>query len=233
MTAASASQAFVAAAAAMVQQDDVAHTLATLLDDCAKFTGAGAVGLLVHDDGGRLELLSASSHLATELELYQLQQDDGPCVDAARDGEPISALTDADLTGRWELVGPAIVAAGFHAVHAVPLRWHGRLIGALNAFHTAPATIDDEARQLTQAFADIATIVIVQSTALTPSQLNDRIRAALAGRIVIEQAKGVLAQTTGLDPAAAYRLLVERASGDGATLTDTAQQTIRHAMRRG
>lgn len=232
MTASTASQAFVDAAAAMVSHNDVAGTLSRLLADCAKFTAAGAIGILVKDDGGRLDVLSATSHRAAELELYQLQHGSGPCVDAARDGHALLANTDADITTRWNTVGEAIVAAGFHAVYAVPLRWHGQLIGAMNAFHTDPGSLDDEARQLTQAFADIATVVIVQSVDLTSNQLQDRIRAALAGRTVIEQAKGVLAHAMNLDMAAAYQQLVQRATGNDTTLTDIAAQVIQQAQRR-
>jgi transcriptional regulator with GAF, ATPase, and Fis domain len=158
MTAATASQAFVDAAAAMVQQEDVTDTLNRLLADCAKFSAADAVGLLVRNAEDRLELLSATSHQAAELELYQLQHDTGPCVDSAREGVALSATADVEITERWGRVGEAILAAGFHAVHAVPLRWHGRLIGAMNAFHVIPQTADEEARQLTQACADIAAV---------------------------------------------------------------------------
>jgi transcriptional regulator with GAF, ATPase, and Fis domain len=232
MTASTASQAFVDATTAMVNQQDVTGTLARLLADCAKFTAADAIGILVKNGNAHLELLSATSHRATELELYQLQQDAGPCIDAARGGSASSTSTDADIISRWGKVGEAIIAAGYHAVQAVPLRWHGRVIGAMNAFHSDPATLDDETRPLTQAFADIATVVIVQTTELTNSQLESRIRAALAGRVTVEQAKGVLAHNLNLDMAAAYQYLVQQAASNGSTLTDTATEVIQQAQRR-
>lgn len=232
MTATTASQAFVDAAAAMVQQDDVADTLARLLESCADLTSAAAIGLLVKDSHGRLEVLSATSHLATELELYQLQHDTGPCVEVAVTGAVVSVRSDSEITGRWDNVGEAIVAAGFHAVEAVPLRWHGQLIGAMNAFHAGPETADDESQQLTQAFADIATLVIVQSTTLTSTELDERVRTALAGRTVIEQAKGVLAEATGIDMATAYQHLVRHAIENHTSLTDAATHLIHQAQRR-
>jgi transcriptional regulator with GAF, ATPase, and Fis domain len=232
MTAATASQAFVDAAAAMVQQDDVADTLTRLLADCAKFTAADAIGLLVKHEDGSLEILSATSHQAAELELYQLQQNSGPCVDVAHDGSALSVAVDTEFIERWGQVGEAIIAAGFHAVHAVPLRWHGRLIGAMNAFHAVPETADGEAQQLTQAFADIAAVVIIQSAELTPGQLDERIRTALAGRTVIEQAKGVLAQLSSVDMAGAYDLLVQRAAESGVSLTQAANGIIEDARKR-
>lgn len=232
MTATTASQAFVDAAAAMVQQDDVADTLARLLDNCADLTSAGAIGLLVKDSQGRLEVLSATSHLAVELELYQLQLETGPCVEVALAGAVVSVRSDSEITTRWDKVGAAIVAAGFHAVHAVPLRWHGQLIGAMNAFHAGPETVDEDSEQLTQAFADIATLVIVQSTTLTSTEVDERVRTALAGRTVIEQAKGVLAETTGADMASAYRQLVRHAAENHTSLTDAATHIIQQAQRR-
>jgi GAF domain-containing protein len=232
MTATTASQAFVDAAAAIVQQDDVADILIRLLADCAGLTGAGAIGLLVKNAHGRLEILSATSHQAVELELYELQHDTGPCVDAARDGAALSVRSSDEVISRWGEVGEAIVAAGFHAVHAVPLRWHGRLIGAMNAFHADVMRVDDESLQLTQAFADIAAVVIVQPVVVSAGELDERVREVLEGRTVVEQAKGVLAESTGVDVAAAYRLLVERAEQNGSTLTETATAIIQEAQRR-
>ncbi|RZT16796.1 GAF domain-containing protein [Kribbella sp. VKM Ac-2569] len=232
MTATTASQAFIDAAAAIVQQDDIADILVRLLSDCAGLTGAGAIGLLVKDGHGRLEILSATSHQAVELELYQLQHDTGPCVDAARDGASQSVRSPGEVIARWGTVGEAIVAAGFHAVHAVPLRWHGRLIGAMNAFHTDVESADDDSLQLTQAFADIATVVIVHPVVLTGSELDERVRVVLDGRTVVEQAKGVLAESSGVDVATAYQLLVQRAVQNGSTLTEAATTIIEEAQRR-
>jgi transcriptional regulator with GAF, ATPase, and Fis domain len=232
MTATTASQAFVDAAAAIVQQDDVADILIRLLADCAGLTGAGAIGLLVKNAHGRLEILSATSHQAVELELYELQHDTGPCVDAARDGAALSVRSSDEVISRWDQVGEAIVAAGFHAVHAVPLRWHGRLIGAMNSFHADVETADDESLQLTQAFADIAAVVIVQPVVVSAGELDERVREVLEGRTVVEQAKGVLAESTGVDVATAYQLLVERAEQNGSTLTETATAIIQEAQRR-
>lgn len=230
MTVRSVTQAFVDATAAMVQDRDVADTLAKLLHDCATSTGANAVGLLVSDERGDLDVLSATSHQATELEIYQLQLDAGPCIDAVRSGASVAAVTDGDIKDRWGVVGEAIVKAGFHAVQSVPLRWHGRIIGALNAFHRDPATVDEDTQVLLQAFADVATVVIVQSAELSSADLTERVRLALAGRTVIEQAKGVLAQTANVDMAAAYELLAARAAENGSSLTETAARIIEDAQ---
>jgi hypothetical protein len=102
----------------------------------------------------------------------------------------------------------------------------------MNAFHADVKRVDDESLQLTQAFADIAAVVIVQPVVVSAGELDERVREVLEGRTVVEQAKGVLAESTGVDVAAAYRLLVERAEQNGSTLTETATAIIQEAQRR-
>src|SRR4051794_41891838 len=110
---------------ALVSDHEPTDVLADLVRTCAALLPADAAALLVDNGHGRLELLSATSHRTAELELYQAQQDSGPCVDAARTGEPVSANGEAEITGRWPDVGAAIVAAGFLGVHAFPMTWRG------------------------------------------------------------------------------------------------------------
>jgi transcriptional regulator with GAF, ATPase, and Fis domain len=225
-------QAFADAAAAMVNQDDVTDTLANLLASCAELTSATALGLLVRTGSGELELLSATSHRTAELELYQVQQDTGPCVDVIHTGEPIEAVSPAEILDRWGAVGEAITAAGYESVYAAPLRWHGVTIGGLNSFRRSHAQVDREEGLLLQAFADVATIVVVQATDLTVRQVAGRIEAALEGRTVIEQAKGVLAYLNDVDMADAYQLLKAQAADHGVTLTVAAERIVQAAAQR-
>jgi transcriptional regulator with GAF, ATPase, and Fis domain len=225
-------QAFADAAAAMVNQDDVADTLAKLMSSCADLTSADALGLLIRTAAGELEMLSATSHQAAELELYQLQHDCGPCLDSIRTGRPLSAVAPEDIVERWGAVGEAITTAGYQSVHTAPLRWHGETIGALNAFRKTLDQVSADEMLLFQAFADVATIVIVQTTELTVEQLSSRIDAALEGRTVIEQAKGVLAQYKGVDMATAYQLLRARGDEQNQTLTEVAARILQEAAQR-
>jgi len=225
-------QAFADAAAAMVNQDDVTDTLANLLSDCAELTSAVALGLMVKTGSGALELLSATSHVTEELELYQLQERTGPCIEAVDSGEAVSAASPAEILDRWGAVGEAITSAGYESVYASPLRWHGVTIGALNCFRRTTEAVGHEEVLLWQAFADVATIVVVQATELTVRQVAGRIDAALEGRTVIEQAKGVLAHYNDVDMAAAYQLLKARAAENGVTLTVAAERIIQAAAQR-
>jgi GAF domain-containing protein len=229
MTARTAAEALADAASALTGDNDVTDMLARLLDDARGVLGAQAVGLLLLTYGGDLELLSATSHRAAELELFQIQHDSGPCVDAIRAGAAVSVTGTSEILGRWPETGPAIVNAGYRAVHAYPLLWHGRVLGAMNVFRDDTSPPETSAENSGAAFANIAAIVIVQSASLTEQQVTDRVQQALEARTVIEQAKGVLAYTRNLDMSAAYDLLRALAADRRASLTATAADVIARA----
>jgi transcriptional regulator with GAF, ATPase, and Fis domain len=228
----SAVQALADAAAALTEAQDVNGTLARLVRDCADVLSAQAIGVLVLDGHQQLELLSSTSHQTAELEMFQIQQDSGPCIDAIRTGQVASVLDPDELASRWPQVGAAILAAGFHTVHAFPLRWHGHILGALNVFHAAAQTADADILALGQAFADIASIAIIQTAEdLTLEHIAQRLQRALQARTLIEQAKGVLAYRHGIDMAAAYEQLLSLVAPDS-TLTATATEVVNQAYNR-
>ncbi|MET4224574.1 GAF and ANTAR domain-containing protein [Oerskovia enterophila] len=225
-------QALAAVTSALLQDHDVTGLLAQLVQDSARFVPADAAGLLLQGEGDVLEVLSATSHRATELELYQAQHDEGPCADVVRTGHSIEVVGAGEVDQRWPRIGPEVTGAGFRSVYAFPLRWHGLTIGGLNLFAATDAPLDDSARQLAQTFADVAALVIVQPVQVDQVDLLASLRRALEGRVVVEQAKGVLAYQLGIDMAAAYDELVRRSHQDGLSLTETAAATITRAQQR-
>ena len=218
--------AFAAANAAMVQGVDGASTVHVLLADCLGLLGADAAGVLVRIDRG-LELLAATSHRATELELYQVQVYDGPCVESIETGATIAAVGVADLTERWPDFGRSMAAAGLETVLASPMRWHERVLGGLNVFWSDTRTPTQDEVDLAQAFADIAMVALVQApTANDPEVVSQRLRIALHGRVVIERAKGVLAQTDELGMDEAFARLVQVSDETGRPLSKVAQEIL-------
>lgn len=232
MTTTSPAQAFADATAALVSQRDVHDILASLMSDCLAAFDVAAVGVMVRPHDGELELLSASSHRAAELELFQIQRDEGPCQETVRTGEPVSAVGLDEMVRRWNDVGQAIVDAGFQSVHAFPMRWQGSVLGGLNLFGGTPGQGPDDAL-LGQSFADVMTLVLACPVDLPGDDLSARIRQAIAGRAVIEQAKGVLSHQLGVDMGESYRHLMERARAHGSTVTQMAQELIRQAHTTG
>lgn len=218
---------------ALVAPDlDVSDVLAHLVADCAEAAAADAVALLVGEEPQDLALLAATSHRASEIEMLQSQRATGPCVEAIRTAELVATDGADDLVSRWQEVGTAIVAAGFHRVEAIPMHWRGRTIGGLNVFFAESAEAERPAGywQLLQAYADMATLVIVQPLDLPHDRVLARLHEALGARDVIEQAKGVIAFERNLDLEQAHVELLRLASDPAATLSILAGDIVR---RRG
>jgi hypothetical protein len=225
-----ATRALAVAAAAMVDDHDVIGTLTELLRGSADALGAAAAGLVVKDDKqGTLEFLTATSHRVEELELYQLQVDTGPCLDCVRTDRHVFATRLEDVRSRWPQLEEPFRRAGFVGVHAAPLHWHGHAIGALNLFWTDDGQLGEQGASLTQTFADVATMAIVNSGFVPVTHVLRRTRAALRERAVIEQAKGVLAHKESLDMAGAFDRLLEMAGRNGHDLALTAADVVRRA----
>lgn len=220
-------EAFAGIAGGMVAEHHVGDVLAQLLADCAELVDATAVALLVSVRPGELALLGSTSHEATLLEMLQAQSGRGPCVDCIEDAEHVSGEGAPELIDRWDDVGQAIIAAGFQSADAYPMRWRGRALGGLNVFRQDPDTAPEESDRLCQTFADVATLVLVQSSEITRDQITARVHEAISARIQVEQAKGVLAQLHHLELAAAYDLLRQLASDDDRSLTETARHIVR------
>jgi hypothetical protein len=219
--------AFGDAAAAMVSEHSVADVLAQLLADSVQLLSAQSVAILVVDRAGELSLLSSSSHRVAELEALQAQREVGPCVDAIRTGTPVIAVGGEELAQRWGQVGEAIAGAGFDRVDAYPMRWHDRVLGGLNIFRRSTDEVDAGDARLSQSFADVATLVVVQSTEIPADQVAARVHEAITARSQVEQAKGVLAYLRDLDMPAAYEELLQLARDRGRTLTETARDVVR------
>jgi hypothetical protein len=214
-----------AASSAMLVEHHVADVLAHLMADCLAPLSASAAAILVVDDG-QLALLSASTHRAAELEMLQTQELQGPCVETIETGHLSTGVGD-EMVDRWDNVGQAILDAGFVSVHAFPMRWHGQVLGGFNLFRSADDEQSDDTEQIGQAFADVATLVVVRASEIPVDQVAARIHEAVAARSVVEQAKGVLAYLHHVDMQGAYELLEQRSTQDGDSLVETARRVVR------
>ena len=225
MTAHSIAEAFADAAARLTGRADVAGDMVALLTDCVSLMDMESAGLLIEVPGEGLALLSSTSHTTDVLELYELQNGLGPCIEAVRQNTIINA-SGRDLESQWQPVGRAIVSAGYMAVHAFPLRWQDRAVGALNLFATTEGELDDDRQRLGQAFANLAVAVLAHTRPGAWSDVHQVILGVLTDRIAIEQAKGVLAVQKHIDLSEAYTLLVATACQRGIPLSEFADQVI-------
>jgi len=161
------------------------------------------------------------------LELFELQSQEGPCLDCYRSGEPVvnEALSRSD--GRWPRFSAVARDAGFWSVHAVPMRLRGEVIGALNLFRDDDGAMEEADVDAGQAFADVATIAILQHRAMIEAQVvNEQLQHALTSRVVIEQAKGVLSERTGFDMEQGFSRMRNHARNHNRRLVDVAQDVI-------
>jgi GAF domain-containing protein len=201
-------EAFVELADTLVAGFDIIEFLQVLTDRSVQLLDASAAGLLLADPRGDLRVVAASSERARLVELFQVQNDEGPCLDCFRSGEPVAAEDLSTESWRWPHFAAAASQAGFAAVQALPMRLRDETLGALNLFRDAPGPFDRADVRIGQALADVATIGLLNERTLRRSEtLNEQLQAALNSRVIIEQAKGKLAERLGLDVDDAFTIL--------------------------
>jgi GAF domain-containing protein len=221
------SDTFVDLADTMVADFDIIDFLHLLTDRTVLLLAASAAGVVLADPRGELRVAAASSEEAGLVELFQLQNDQGPCLDCFRTGRPISA---ADLTGpdqRWPRFAQAATQAGFRTVEALPMRLRDQVIGALNLFRAEPGPWETADLRIAQALADVATIGLLHERNVRRSEtVAEQLQAALNSRVMIEQGKGKLAERYGIDMDRAFTMLRDYARNTNQHLTDVARDFV-------
>jgi GAF domain-containing protein len=226
-TALAVAETFVQLADTLVDDYDVVDLLDRLASAAVRLLGHTAAGILLDDQHGHLAVVASSSEETRLLEVFQLQSAQGPCLDAVRSA---SIVTCPDLSAeprRWPLFCGAAQEAGFRSVVAVPLRLRHATIGALNMFDAVPRVSSEAEQRLAQSLADIATIGILQQRSLhRTSVLAEQLQLALNSRVVIEQAKGVLAERNQMSMAQAFEALRKHARDTNRKLAAAAQAVV-------
>ncbi len=218
---------FVELADTLVDDFDLAEFLHLLADRCVELLDVSAAGLMLADFHDQLQVMASSAEDIHLLELFQLQNAEGPCLECHRTGEPVSHPDLSLAADRWPRFAPAATESGFRTVHALPMRLRSRVIGALNLFHTDPHALAPEVTRIGQAMADVATIGLIQERSLHQHDtLVEQLQTALDSRVLIEQAKGVLAERHHIDSGHAFTLLRNHARNHGQRLTELATAVI-------
>jgi transcriptional regulator with GAF, ATPase, and Fis domain len=220
-------QTFVDLADTLVDDFDVLDLLHGLTSRCVELLGVDAAGVMLADRRGTLRVAAASSERTRLLELFELQNDEGPCLDCFRSGAPASYPDLATESNRWPRFVAYAQRDGFHAAHAVPLRLRHEVIGAMNLFWHDPFAMRAADGGVAQAFADVATIAILQERLVhTQGLVATQLQTALDSRVVIEQAKGILAERMGYDMQTAFATLRDSARRNHRRLSDLAREMV-------
>jgi transcriptional regulator with GAF, ATPase, and Fis domain len=205
---------------------DVVDLLTDLTAQCVGLLDVASSGLLLADARGQLHLMAATSRSTQALELFQLQQEEGPCLDCFATGGPISAPDLEAESSRWPRFVPAAVASGHLSVHAIPMRAAGTVIGALGLFGASTGALNTSDLAVATALAHVATVAILQEHAPAPTAVMPSLRSALSSRVVVEQAKGYLHERLDISVDTAFELLRRHARAHGLRLTDLARTLI-------
>jgi GAF domain-containing protein len=199
---------FVELADTLVTDFDVVEFMTTLAHRVVELLGAREAGVVLADERGLLRSVASSHESAHLLDLFELQNQEGPCLDCYRTGEPILNHLLAPPDDRWPNFAAEARRLGFTAVHAMPMRLRGEVIGAVNIFASNAAALTPSEIEVGQALADVATVGLLQERSLREARLlNEQLQGALNSRIVIEQAKGMLAERRGIEMDAAFDAL--------------------------
>jgi len=218
---------FVKLADTLVSDFDVVDLLDRLVRTCVDVLQAKAAGLLLLDKGGHLRVMASSNEDMRLLELLELLNDDGPSVACFRTGSAVSVSNLSVLAEEWPTFVPAALAAGFRSVHALPLRLRDDTIGALNLLTSQDDDLTDAELSTAQALADVATIAILQQRAVQRAELlAEQLQSALSSRVVIEQAKGVLAERGGIAIHAAFELIRNYSRANNLRISEVAHEIV-------
>ncbi len=225
-------QTFVDLVDTLVEDFDVVDLLTLVADRCVEVLDIAAAGLMLVAPEGDLRVVAFSSEAVRVVELFELQAEEGPCLDSYRSGLPIVNQDLAKVDGRWPNFTPVALDAGFRSVHAMPMRLRGAVIGALNLFRADVGDLGEFDLIAAQALADVATIAILHHRAASEAQLvNEQLTLALNSRIAIEQAKGILAERSGLDMDHAFARLRKYARDHNLRLVDVAHAVVEGRLK--
>lgn len=220
-------RAFVDLADTLVSEFDVSDLLQSLVEYCVSLLEVDAAGLLLSDQRGGLSVMASSSEQVRLLELLQLQADAGPCLECFRSGRIVAVSDLSETRDRWPKFTAAAEEIGYASVHAIPLRLRETVIGALNLFSTKVGALPSTDLGTAQALADIATIGILQERAIHHVEMVvEQLQGALNSRILIEQAKGLLAEAGNLDMDQAFAQLRQLARGTNSLLISVAADLV-------
>ena len=218
---------FVELADTLVADFEIVDFLHTLATRSVELLDVDAAGIMLADQDGGLHVMASSAEEARLLELYELQSDEGPGLDCFRSGRPVTRDDLAAMTASWPAFTEQLRGLGFHSAQALPMRLRAETIGALDLFRLEPGRPSEADLRIGQAMADVATVGLIQERAIAASeQLAGQLQTALTSRIQLEQAKGVLAQRTGLPIDQAFQLMRDYARSRRRRLSDVAAHII-------
>ena len=219
--------AFIGLADTLVADYDVIELAQQLIDNSMMLLPIAAAGIVLADIQGEMRVFASSSEQTRLLELLQLEADVGPCLLAYRTGKAV-LVDDLNVDPqRWPAFAQQAAEYNYRSVSALPLRLRDERVGALNLFRAEAGALSSANVAIGQALADVAAIGILHQRIVTHSDVvNQQLQSALNTRVIIEQAKGVIAERGSLDMDGAFGLLRSYARRTQQRLADLARAVV-------
>lgn len=222
---------FVTLADTLVVGFDTIDLLQMLVERSVELFDATDAGIMLANASGELEVIASTSERSRLIGLLQLGAGQGPCVEAYDTGRAVSVVDTSQIQDRWPIFAERSVESGYAAVDAVPLRLRDTSLGSLNLFRETPGALDQADVDAVQALADVATISILQERIVRQTDIaRDQLQRALDSRVVIEQAKGVIAFTHDVDMDEAFKLIRAHARTNRRRLSDVALAIVDRSL---
>ena len=215
----------------LVDDFDAVDLMHMLTERVVELLAADAAGIILADHRGQLQVVATTHHEADVLEAFQVQNSEGPCLEAYRTGHAIVNVDVDEVEQRWPRFTQAWRDAGFRSTHAIPMRLRDQVLGGLNIFCVDRVTLTEADVALAQAMADVATIALLQARVVRERELlAEQLQTALNTRILIEQAKGVLAERASLTIPQAFELMRAYSRRSSRPLVDVSLGVIDRAI---
>ena len=220
-------EALVALADTLVDHYDIIDFLQTLAERCVDLVDVSAAGIMLADPQRELRHAACSNEQMRLVELFELQVAEGPCFDAYRTQAPVICASPEEAAKRWPDFARNAVKSGFAAFSAIPMRLRSDVVGALNLFSSDPRALGDDDIKVVQAMADIATIGILQERSIRDAHaFSTQLEVALESRVVIEQAKGIVAERNHISVDESFEQIRGFARAHNRLLSESARQVI-------
>jgi GAF domain-containing protein len=215
----------------LVADYDVVDLLQMLVDSCHELLDASAAGILLADQDGLLELVASTSEASRLVEMMQLGADAGPCIESFRTGELVSVPDIGSVRTEWARFRDSALEQGFAAIYAIPLRLREETIGTLNLFRFSSGELNPQDLIAARAFGDVATIGILHERSLRESEIvREQLQNALSSRILIEQAKGIIAYVRNVSVDEAFTIIRDHARSSHSGIGALAAQIVNRSL---
>jgi GAF domain-containing protein len=211
---------------------DVSEVLYRLAENVVSILGVAGAGVSVVDDEGRLRPVTWINELTAQLERVEEANQQGPCVDSFLQGVVIRVPRLSEETGHWPEWCAEAKRHGVEAVLGVPLRAGETVIGAMNVYSIEARQWRDDDVQVAQVLTDMAAGYVANASDLEQSRrVTEQLTEALESRIIIEQAKGMLASEYRISVDEAFKVLRSHSRRHGASLRALADAVVNLGLR--